>query len=170
MLSHKRIASTKQFSDKVKSFTANNIKSDGYTFATVPKTLNKSIDRVLFIRALHNLRRFEGEAGTLTEALAVTHRVLKDDGYVGVVQHQLMESAPEKGADGTRGYLKLTTVTKAFEQAGFVLVASSDINKNDKDRPSDEDIVWRLPPTYFGAGEDAAKRKKVDKIGESKSA
>lgn len=162
-----RIAATKQFPEKVSTFINNKIKSDGFTFATVPKALDKSVDRVLFIRALHNLKRFEEEAGTLTEALKVAHRMLKDDGYVGVVQHRLNESAPEEGADGTRGYLKLSLVTKAFEQAGFALVASSNINENPKDKPSETDIVWRLPPTYFGTAQDAKKKQQVDAIGES---
>ncbi len=163
----KRIAATKKFPELVRGFTDAKINSDGYTFNTVPASLNKTVDRVLFIRALHNLNRFDKEANSLTEALATTHRILKDDGYVGVVQHQLQESAAEKGADGSRGYLKLSTVKEAFAKAGFKLVASSDINANSKDKPSDTDIVWRLPPSYNGAGDDAEKRKAVDAIGES---
>lgn len=162
-----RIASTKKFPELVQGFTEEKISSDGFTFKTVPQSLNEKVDRVLFVRALHNLNRFDKDANSLTEALAVTHRILKDDGYVGVVQHQLQESAPEKGADGSRGYLKLSKVKEAFTNAGFKLVASSDINANSKDKPSDSDFVWRLPPSYFGIGEDAEKRKAVDAIGES---
>lgn len=162
-----RIAATKKFPDLVQGFTDNKISSDGFTFNTVPASLNEKVDRVLFVRALHNLNRFDKDANSLTEALAVTHRILKDDGYVGVVQHQLPESAAEKGADGSRGYLKLSKVKEVFANAGFMLVDSSDVNANSKDKPSDSDIVWRLPPSYFGAGEDAEKRKAVDAIGES---
>ena len=162
-----RIAATKKFPELVRGFTDAKISSEGYTFNTVPASLNNTVDRVLFIRALHNLNRFDKEANSLTEALAVTHRILKDDGYVGVVQHQLQESAPEQGADGSRGYLKLSTVKDAFAKAGFKLVASSDINANSKDKPSATDIVWRLPPSYNGTREDAEKRKAVDAIGES---
>jgi len=162
-----RIAATKKFPEMVQGFTDANIKSDGFTFDTVPASLDKKVDRVLFIRALHNLNRFDKEANTLVDALAATHKMLKDDGYVGVVQHQIPESAAEKRADGSRGYLKLSTVKEAFAKAGFELVASSDINANAKDKPSDSDIVWRLPPSYSGSRDDAEKRKALDAIGES---
>lgn len=164
---NQRIAATKKFPELVNGFTDAKIKSDGFTFNTVPASLDNKVDRVLFIRALHNLNRFDKEANTLTDALAATHRMLKDDGYVGVVQHQISESAPEQGADGSRGYLKLSTVKEAFAKAGFKLVASSDINANSKDNPSATDIVWRLPPSYNGTGNDPEKRKAVDAIGES---
>jgi predicted methyltransferase len=162
-----RIAATTEFPNKVKEFTTNGIASQGFTFATAPESLNGSVDRVLFIRALHNLNRFEKDAQTLTTALKTTHRILKKDGLVGVVQHQLNEEAPEQGADGSRGYLKLSSLTKAFADAGFELLESSDINANPKDQPSASDIVWRLPPTYFGTKEDEAKKAAVDAIGES---
>ncbi|MGJ8681673.1 class I SAM-dependent methyltransferase [Paraglaciecola sp.] len=162
-----RIAATTEFPNKVKEFTNNGITSQGFTFASAPESLNGSVDRVLFIRALHNLSRFEKDAQTLTTALKTTHRILKKDGLVGVVQHQISEDAPEQGADGSRGYLKLSTLKKAFAGAGFELVESSDINANPKDQPSASDIVWRLPPSYFGTKDDEAKKAAVDAIGES---
>jgi hypothetical protein len=57
--------------------------------------LSRTVDRVLFIRALHNLNRLESEAGTLTEALATAKLLIKDDGLVRVFQHR----APEKNLD-----------------------------------------------------------------------
>lgn len=162
-----RIAGTKRFPEQVSGFTDNGIKSEGFTFATLPEQLNGSVDRVLFVRALHNLSRFESDAKTLSSALASTHRVLKDDGYVGVVQHSLPEDAASEGADGSRGYLKRSDVLKIFADAGFELVAESDINANPKDVPAEGDIVWRLPPAYFGTGDDADKKAAVDAIGES---
>ena len=164
---NERIASTKKFPQLIEGFTKNGIKSEGYTFSTTPKSLDGTVDRVLFVRALHNLKRFEKDASSLTKALKTTHRILKKGGYVGVVQHQIPESASEKGADGGRGYLKLSAVKKMFADAGFEFVASSSVNANSKDKPSDTDIVWRLPPTYVGVGEDLDKKAKVDAIGES---
>ena len=161
------IAATKKFPEQVGGFTDNGINSDGFTFSTVPASMDGTVDRVLFVRALHNLSRFENDAGTLTTALKATHRMLKDDGMVGVVQHGLPESASDQGADGSRGYLKESAVIKMFTDAGFELVASSDINANPKDIPAESDIVWRLPPTYFGTREDATKKEAVDAIGES---
>lgn len=162
-----RIAATKKFPEQVTGFTDNGIKSDGYTFSSVPESVNGTVDRVLFVRALHNLNRFENDAQSLTKALKTTHRILKKDGYVGVVQHRLPESASDQGADGSRGYLKESAVKKMFADAGFVFVASSDVNDNPKDQPAESDIVWRLPPTYFGTRDDAAKKEAVDAIGES---
>lgn len=162
-----RIASTKQFPELVNGFTDNGISSDGFTFSSAPQSLNGTVDRVLFVRALHNLNRFETDAQTLSSALATTHRLLKDDGYVGVVQHRLQEDASAQGADGSRGYIKESDVLAAFEKAGFELVATSDVNANPKDQPSETDIVWRLPPSYLGARDDEAKKAAVDAIGES---
>ena len=162
-----RIASTGKFADMVNEFTDGPITAQGFTFATAPESINGTVDRVLFIRALHNLNRFEKDAKTLTDALKTTHRILKDDGLVGVVQHNIPESAPDASADGSRGYLKLSGIKQAFADAGFELVSSSDINLNPKDQPSESDIVWRLPPSYNGVGDDEAKKQAVDAIGES---
>jgi predicted methyltransferase len=162
-----QIASTKEFSGKVAEFTDNGIKTDGFTFDTVPNNLTGKLDRVLFIRALHNLSRFEDEAGTLTQALKATHRMLKSGGMVGVVQHQVAESVPDASTKGDRGYMKASRIKSAFKAAGFELVASSDINKNPKDNPTNDEIVWRLPPSFFGAEGDEAKRKAAEAIGES---
>ena len=162
-----RIAATKEFPGQVAEFTDNGIKSDGFTFDTVPDSLNGKLDRVLFVRALHNLSRFEDEAGTMTQALKATHQMLKPGGMVGVVQHEVPESVPDASAKGDRGYLKTSQVKAAFKAAGFELVASSDINKNPKDKPANDEIVWRLPPSLLGARDDEDKRKAMEAIGES---
>ena len=86
---------------------------------------------------------------------------------MGVVQHRLPETATDKGGDGSRGYLKQSYLVTAFENLGFELVASSEINANPKDQPGESDIVWRLPPSYNGTKEDPELKAKVDSIGES---
>jgi len=163
----KNIASTKEFPKLVKTYTDNGINVESFTFSTVPDQLYNTVDRVLIIRALHNLNRFEPSAGSLSRALSAVRIMLKKGGMVGVVQHRLPESAADEGADGSRGYLKQSDVIKMFEQAGFELVASSEINANPKDRPGPEDVVWRLPPTLSGIGDDAAKKAAMEAIGES---
>jgi predicted methyltransferase len=163
----KRLAATKAFTGDVADYTDNGITALGFTFNTVPEKAVGTVDRVLLIRAMHNLNRFESSAGTLTQALAAVRGMLKPDGLVGVVQHRLPESAPDEGADGSRGYLKESTVVAAFEAAGFELVASSEINANPKDRPGHEDIVWRLPPSLNGSQDDPEKRAAMEAIGES---
>ena len=138
-----------------------------FTFNTVPVQVAGTVDRVLFIRALHHLHRLEARSGALSQALVAVRGMLKEDGLVGVVQHRLDESAPEEGADGSRGYLKQSAVLRAFEQAGFALVAESEINANPKDKPGPSDIVWRLPPTLLTSKDDPELRAAMEAVGES---
>ncbi|QFU77284.1 methyltransferase [Halioglobus maricola] len=163
----KRIAAMGDFDNKVAGFTDNRIKAKGFTFNSVPEDAVGSVDRFLFIRALHNLNRFEETAGTRTQALASVRGMLKQDGLVGVVQHRLPESAAAEGSDGSRGYLKQSDVIAMFEEAGFELVASSEINANPKDKPGAEDVVWRLPPRLRGSEENPEMRAAMTAIGES---
>jgi len=138
-----------------------------FTFGGRDAAMDGSADAVLFVRALHNLSRFEDEGGYLTEALADTHALLKDDGLVGVVQHQGPETNEDKWAKGNNGYLKKSQVIAKFEAAGFELVKESAINENPKDVPSNEDLVWRLPPSLGTSREDAELKAKMEEIGES---
>ncbi|MBN7796432.1 class I SAM-dependent methyltransferase [Parahaliea mediterranea] len=160
-----RLAATKNFAKQARGYTGDDLSTAGFTFGTVPPQAQGSVDRVLMVRALHNLARFEDEAGTLSQALSAVRAMLKPDGLVGVVQHRVPESA--SGADGSRGYLKQSAVIERFEQAGFELVASSEINANPDDQPGEKDIVWRLPPSYAGSGDDPNQRAAMDAIGES---
>ena len=139
-----------------------------HTFSTLPEELNGTLDAFLFIRALHNLSRFDLEHGYMRTALENLHRVLKADGIVGVVQHRAPLESDDAWADGSNGYLKKEAVIAAFDAAGFDFVAESDINANPKDVPTSEDFVWRLPPVYAGVAEDDLEtRAALDAIGES---
>ena len=161
-----RIAATQSFTAKVATFTDNGIIAKGFTFDTVPSEVEGTVDRVLLIRALHNLNRFQQKAGTRSQALAATHAMLKKDGLVGVVQHRAPATVSEEWADGTKGYLNEAAVIALFAEAGFVLVAQSEINANPMDQPSGEDSVWRLPPSLRG-GSDDEQREAMVAIGES---
>lgn len=162
-----RQASTGQFPALVAGITENGIDSLGFTFANVPKDVEGKVDRVLFIRALHNLARFEDEAGTLTQAIEATKAMLKPNGMVGIVQHRAPESFDDANAMGDKGYLKESFIVSLMEDAGFTLVATSDINANPNDKPSETDIVWRLPPTLLGAQDNPELQAKMQAIGES---
>lgn len=162
-----RVASTAMFPKLVGGFTENGIEAQGFTFDTVPDELNGTVDRVLLIRALHNLNRFESSTGMRSEALSAVHILLKDDGLVGVVQHRAPTDADDAWADGSRGYLKQANVIEIFEGAGFEFVASSEINANTKDQPGANDIVWRLPPSYSGSKDKPAQKTAMMAIGES---
>ena len=161
-----RIAATQNFTAKVATFTDNGITAQGFTFDTVPPEVEGTVDRVLLIRALHNLNRFQQKAGTRSQALAATHAMLKKDGLVGVVQHRAPATASKEWADGNKGYLNEVAVIAMFAEAGFALVAQSEINANPMDQPSGEDTVWRLPPSLRGSNDDE-QRDVMVAIGES---
>ena len=163
----KRIAATDQFPEQVASYTDNGITALGFTFETVPAAVEGTVDRVLLIRALHNLNRFEEGAGVRSEALAAIHAMLKDDGMVGIVQHRAPSVADSMWADGSRGYLNEAAVILMFEEAGFQLVGTSEINANPLDQPSGVDIVWRLSPSLRGSLENSKERDALIAIGES---
>tara|TARA_B110000259_G_C13925168_1_gene366491 strand:- start:42 stop:875 length:834 start_codon:yes stop_codon:yes gene_type:complete len=161
-----RIAATQNFTAKVATFTDNDITAQGFTFDTVPREVEGTVDRVLLIRALHNLNRFQQKAGTRSQALAATHAMLKQDGLVGVVQHRAPATASKEWADGNKGYLNEVAVIAMFAEAGFALVAQSEINANPMDQPSGEDNVWQLPPSLRGNSDDE-QRDAMVAIGES---
>ncbi|MDH3275860.1 MAG: methyltransferase, partial [Gammaproteobacteria bacterium] len=70
-------------------------------------------------------------------------------------------------ADGNHGYLKKSFVIAVAEKAGFEFVAESNINENPKDQPSEEDIVWRLPPSFGTSRDNPELKAEMEAIGES---
>jgi predicted methyltransferase len=134
---------------------------------SLPKSLDGSVDAVLFIRAMHNLNRFEDKGGFRTTALADAFRVLKPGGIVGVVQHEAPEGRSDGWADGSQGYLNRGELIHNLEAAGFEFVESSDINQNSRDVPGVDDIVWRLPPSYMTSRDKPELKAEYTAIGES---
>lgn len=135
-----------------------------YTFATLPQ--DGSLDAFLFIRAMHNMSRFE-EGRFMQSGIAAVHGALKSGGVVGVVQHAGADDADATWANGSAGYLRKPDVIAAFEAAGFALVGDSDINANPLDMPTTDDIVWRLPQSLATSGDDPELRAQMEAIGES---
>lgn len=140
---------------------------DAFVFGSMPASLDGTVDAILFIRALHNLARFEHDGGYLTTALAEAHRALKSGGIVGVVQHSAPESASDTWADGSNGYLKKSFVIEKLTGAGFELVGESDVNLNPRDQPTENDFVWRLPPSLATSKDDAQAAAAYRAIGET---
>lgn len=138
-----------------------------FVFGSLPDEMKGQADAVLLIRAMHNLARFEGDGGFLTAALRDVHDVLKPGGIVGVVQHQARDEMPDAWAGGQNGYLKKDFVISKMEEFGFEFVSSSDINANDRDRPTESDIVWRLPPSLATSKDNPELRAEMEAIGES---
>lgn len=138
-----------------------------FVLGSMPEKIKGKADAVLFIRALHNLNRFESDGAYLTAALKDAYDALKPGGILGVVQHQARENMSDESTDGSQGYLKKSFLISKLKQAGFEYVAESNINENDKDQPTEQDIVWRLPPRLFTSAEDAELREQLIAVGES---
>ena len=142
-------------------------KISAFTFGGRDAEMDGTADAVLFIRAMHNLSRFEANGGYMTQALADAHALLKPGGVVGVVQHSGPESNDDEWATGSNGYLKKSDVIAKFTAAGFELVKESAVNENPNDVPTNDEIVWRLPPNLATSREDADLKAKMEAIGES---
>lgn len=140
---------------------------DTYKMTQMPDRFEGLADRVLFIRSLHNLKRFGPETGYLRDSLAEAFRSLKPGGIACVVQHQAPETSSAAWANGSNGYLKKSDVIAAFKAAGFKLAGASAMHENPKDKPTEKDSVWRLPPTLRGAKENTVQWRTNSKIGES---
>ncbi len=140
-----------------------------FHFGSMPDELANSVDVAFFPRVLHNAARFQnaGAGEFLTEIIGDVYTALKPGGIFGVVQHEARPTMSDEFADGSHGYLKKAWLIEQVEAAGFELVGESDINANPKDQPTEEEIVWRLPPNYNGAGDDADRKAALDLIGES---
>ncbi|HLF29685.1 MAG TPA: methyltransferase [Xanthomonadales bacterium] len=138
-----------------------------FVFGSLPDAVKGTADAVLFIRALHNLQRFESQGGYLTAALQNAFDALKPGGIVGVVQHQAPEGSSAEFVDGSHGYLKKSQVIEFMQVVGFEFVAESAINENPKDQPGPDDIVWRLPPSLGTSKDNPELAAQMKAIGES---
>ncbi len=138
-----------------------------FVLGSMPEQLFGQADAVLFIRALHNLARFESEGGYLSAALNDAFNALKPGGIVGVVQHHARDDMPDEWASGRNGYLKKAFLIARMEEAGFEFLGESDINVNGKDQPTDKDFVWRLPPTLATSKDNSELQAEMQAIGES---
>ena len=80
-----------------------------------------------------------------------------------VEDHRLPEGANAE-RERTSGYIKVSTVRRLAEEAGFKFVGASEVNANPKDTADWPDGVWTLPPTLQKGNAD---REKYLAIGES---
>jgi predicted methyltransferase len=139
----------------------------GIRFAAFParegdtKVPDNSADVVLTFRNVHNWMM--GDNPFAEDAFRQMFAMLKPGGILGVVDHRLPESA-DTARERTSGYLKVSTVRRLAEAAGFRFVAASEVNANPKDTTDWPNGVWTLPPRNR---HDEADRGKYLAIGES---
>lgn len=131
-----------------------------YTYDTIPEDLNGTVDRVLIIRMMHNLKRW----GIDAQEIAALKATLKPDGMIGIVQHRAKDDAPEEYVDGNKGYLKRDDLIAFMDNQGFEVASEASINENPKDTTDYPGGVWTLPPSL---GSDDEDKSKFESIGES---
>ncbi len=122
-----------------------------------------SADRVLTFRNVHNWYMRGGGEERVLAAFKAFYRALKPGGILGVVEHRLPESRPAADMESS-GYMHTAFVVRIAEQAGFRLLAQSEINANPVDNTLHPNGVWSLPPTLRGGDEG---KEAFLKIGES---
>ncbi len=118
-----------------------------------------SADVVLTFRNAHNWTD-DGNADVMFKAMFA---VLKKGGTLGVEDHRA-KPGTTLAANKDTGYLPVDVVVKLATDAGFKLVAQSEINANPKDTKDYPKGVWTLPPVLALKDKD---REKYLAIGES---
>ena len=105
-------------------------------------------DAVLTFRNVHNWRmgyRREGNPDYSADAFKQMYAMLKPGGVLGVEDHRLPESADAE-RERSSGYIKVSTVRRLAEEAGFRFVGASEVNANPRDTADWPNGVWTLPP------------------------
>ena len=129
--------------------------------ANSPPVPAGTADAVLTFRNVHNWIMPDQPFGE--EAFRQMFAMLKPGGTLGVVEHRLPESA-DPAREKSSGYIKVSTVRRLAEAAGFRLVAESEINANPADIKDHPNGVWSLPPSLRGK---EVGRERFVAIGES---
>jgi predicted methyltransferase len=117
-----------------------------------------SADVVLTFRNVHNWQvGYQHDRQPYAEeAFRQMFRMLRPGGTLGIVDHRLPESA-DTAREGSSGYVKVSTVRRLAEAAGFRFVASSEINANPRDTADWPQGVWTLPPVLSLGDQDRAR-------------
>jgi predicted methyltransferase len=123
---------------------------------------SNSADMVLVFRA-HGFMIYDHPAQDYFHAI---FKMLKPGGTFGIVEHRGDEQVPQDPT-GENGYVNQSHVLKLARNAGFKLIASSEINANPKDTKDHPDGLYSLPPTLRGSTFDQSARKTFLDIGES---
>jgi predicted methyltransferase len=126
-----------------------------------------SCDLVLFMRGIHPWMA----AGIVEKAFTDAFAALRPGGILGIEQHRASIENDQDPAAAS-GYVQEAFVKQLAAEAGFVFVASSEINANPDDTKDHPFGVDTLPPMSLTAPrgsppDPAFDRTKYDEIGES---
>ncbi len=119
-----------------------------------------TFDRILVIRALHNMFR----SNVADSEMKAMRDLLKDDGLLGLVQHRAKPGAAWEYANGSKGYLKQQDVIDFMRLNGFELVAASEVNANAMDTADHPEGVWEMPPVLGTKREDLKDKGESDRM------
>ena len=97
------------------------------------------------------------------EAFATYFRHLKPGGILAIEDHRAKTDKPQDPY-ASDGYVREDYAIELARQAGFAMLARSEVNANPKDTKDYPAGVWSLPPTYRLKDQDRAK---YQAIGES---
>ncbi|CAN5165185.1 class I SAM-dependent methyltransferase [soil metagenome] len=143
------------------------VKFTAFGAATGPVAPAATADLVLFMR---NIQAWMA-AGIVEKAFADAFAALRPGGFLGIEQHRL---GPDEDQDpaAANGYVQEAFVKQLAAEAGFVFLASSEINANETDTKDHPFGVETLPPQSLTAPRGQAPdptfdRSKYDAIGES---
>ena len=134
--------------------------------AKAPRVPDGTADVVLTFRNVHNWRmgyRRADKQDYSAEAFRQMFAMLKPGGILGIEDHRLPETA-DAGRERSSGYIKVSTIRRLAEAAGFRFVGSSEVNANPKDSADWPEGVWTLPPSLALKDKD---RERYVAIGES---
>jgi predicted methyltransferase len=132
-----------------------------YPLDAIPAGDKGSFDRILVMRMMHNLMRWN----IADREIKAMRELLKPDGMIGIEQHRAKPDAPFSYTDGSKGYLREVDVIRFMEMNGFTFVGKSEANANPRDPANHPDGVWTLPPVLRNAKEEDKAR--LTAIGES---
>jgi len=122
--------------------------------ADTPPIPAGSADVVMTFRNVHNWMM--GDKPIADIVFKQMYAMLKPGGVLGVVDHRLPEKA-DAARERTSGYVKVSTVRRLAEAAGFQYAGSTEVNANPKDTADWPGGVWTLPPVNRGPEADRAK-------------
>jgi predicted methyltransferase len=131
-----------------------------------PQVAPGTADVVLTFRNIHNWRMgylAKDKADYAEAAFKEIYAMLKPGGVLGIEDHRLPEKM-DTALERRSGYLKVSTVKRLAEQAGFRFAGASEINANPRDTHDYPKGVWTLPPSYAERDKDRAR---YTAIGES---
>jgi predicted methyltransferase len=132
-----------------------------YPLDAVPAGEKGSFDRILIMRMMHNLQRWN----IADREIKAMRDLLKPDGMIGIEQHRAKPNAPYSYTDGAKGYLREKDVIAFMEMNGFAFAGKSEANANPKDPANWADGVWTLPPALRNAKD--ADKARLTAIGET---